>query len=203
LAEKRSITIDEKHWRRSEAAAALNAQNVVPKDLSQLHRLLYEERKAMFYEGFDGERAARHPSAELTAITEEVQSRAKVAGVAAIVLSGSTARGHQTEVSDLDYHVIGSGSLCVDDLPAEVDLYVDDIERFWTKLRNGDDFAHWSVWYGCVLFDSGVMREAARWIADNDAWPDAGRKLRQARGALAFAEQMVASGDYGASLEQA
>lgn len=73
---------------------------------------------------------------------------------------------------------------------------------FWAKLRDGDDFAHWSVWYGCVLFDSGVMREAARYIAEHDVWPDPERKLRQARGALDFAEQMVASGDYDAALEQ-
>lgn len=151
---------------------------------------------------FDRERATRHQSVELAAITEEVQSRAGAAGAAAVVLSGSTARGQRTQVSDLDYHVIGTASLRVDDLPADIDLYADDVDRFWAKLREGDDFAHWSVWYGCVLFDSGIMQVAAQWIAGHDAWPDSERKLRQARGALAFAEQMAASGDYGATLEQ-
>lgn len=53
LAEKHGIAIDEKHWRRSEAATELHAKGVLPKDLSGLHRLLNEERKAMFYEGED------------------------------------------------------------------------------------------------------------------------------------------------------
>jgi predicted nucleotidyltransferase len=151
---------------------------------------------------FDRERAARHQSPELAAISEEVQERARAAGAIAVVLSGSTARGRRTRVSDLDYHVIGIASLQVTDLPEDIDLYADEVDRFWTKLRDGDDFSHWSVWYGCVLFDAGVMREAARYLADRSAWPDLERKLRQARGALDFAEQMAASGDYGATLEQ-
>lgn len=151
---------------------------------------------------FDRERAGRHQSSELAAITEAVQERARAAGAAAVVLSGSTARGRRTSVSDLDYHVIGISSLWVADLPEDIDLYADNLERFWAKLRDGDDFAHWSVWYGCVLFDSGVIREATRYVAEHDAWPDPERKLHQARGALDFAEQMAASGDYEAALEQ-
>ena len=77
----------------------------------------------------------------------------------AMVLSGSTARGRRTRLSDVDYHVIGATSLRVTDLPADIDLYADDVDRFWAKLRKGDDFAHWSVSYGCELFDSGVIRE--------------------------------------------
>jgi hypothetical protein len=150
----------------------------------------------------DRERAASNQSAELAAITEAAIERARDVGAAAMVLSGSTARGRRTSVSDLDYHVIGATSLCVADLPADIDLYAEDVDRFWAKLRKGDDFAHWSVWYGCVLFDSGVIREAATYVAEQDAWPDPDRKLRQARSALEFAEQIAASGDYGAALEQ-
>jgi hypothetical protein len=151
---------------------------------------------------FDHERASRHQSSELAAITQAVQERARSAGAAAVVLSGSTARGRRTSVSDLDYHVVGVASLRVADLPEDIDLYADELDRFWAKLRDGDDFAHWSVWYGCVLFDSGVMREAARYVAEHDAWPNPERKLRQAQGAFDFAEQIVASGDYDAALEQ-
>lgn len=151
---------------------------------------------------FDRERTASNQSAELAAITEVAIGRAQEAGAAAMVLSGSTARGRRTQVSDLDYHVIGTTSMRVTDLPADIDLYADGVDRFWTKLRKGDDFAHWSVWYGCVLFDSGVIREAATFIAEQDAWPDPDRKLRQARNALDFAEQIVESSDYGAALEQ-
>jgi hypothetical protein len=151
---------------------------------------------------FDRERAAANQPGELAAITEVAIERARDAGAAAMVLSGSTARGRRTSVSDLDYHVIGATSLRLSDLPADIDLYADDVDRFWAKLRNGDDFAHWSVWYGCVLFDSGVIREAVTHVAEHDAWPDPDRKLRQARNALEFAEQIVESGDYGAALEQ-
>lgn len=151
---------------------------------------------------FDRERAARHQSSELAAITEAVAERAQAAGAVAVVLSGSTARGHRTDVSDLDYHVVGASSLRVADLPADIDLYADEVDRFWRKLREGDDFAHWSVWYGCVLCDSGVMREAADFLSGRNAWPDAERKLRQARGSLDFAAEIAGSGDYGSALEQ-
>lgn len=151
---------------------------------------------------FDRERAVRNQSSELAAITEAAMVRALDAGAAGMVLSGSTARGRRTCVSDIDYHVIGATSLRVTDLPADIDLYVDDVDRFWAKLRKGDDFAHWSVWFGCVLFDSGVLHEAATYVAEQDAWPDPDRKLRQAWSALDFAEQIAESGDYGATLEQ-
>jgi predicted nucleotidyltransferase len=150
----------------------------------------------------DRERAIRNQPAELRAITATVQERALDAGAEAVVLSGSTARGRRTPVSDLDYHVIGVPGLQVADLPEDIDLYADEVERFWMKLKDGDDFAHWSVWYGCVLYDSGVMREAVRTVAARNWWPDPERKLRQARGALDFAEQLADSGDYGAALEQ-
>lgn len=55
LAAQHGIAIDEKHWRRSEAATELSEKGVLAKDLSGLHRLLNEERKAMFYEGEDPE----------------------------------------------------------------------------------------------------------------------------------------------------
>src|ERR1700712_1125113 len=66
---------------------------------------------------FDRERAASNQSAELAAITEVAIGRARDAGAVAMVLSGSTARGRRTRVSDVDYHVIGATSLRVTDLP--------------------------------------------------------------------------------------
>ncbi len=53
-----------------------------------------------------------------------------------------------------------------------------------------------------MLFDSGVIHEAATYVAEQDAWPDPDRKLRQARNALDFADQIAESGDYGTALEQ-
>lgn len=51
LAAARGIAIDEKHWKRTEAARNLHATGVLPEDLSGLHRSLNEARKAVFYEG--------------------------------------------------------------------------------------------------------------------------------------------------------
>lgn len=51
LAGKHGIAIEEQHWRRRDAAHELMLKGVLPRDLSGLHQLLNEERKAMFYEG--------------------------------------------------------------------------------------------------------------------------------------------------------
>lgn len=53
LAANRGIAIEEKHWRRDEAAKSLHALGVLPKDLSELHRSLNETRKGVFYDGED------------------------------------------------------------------------------------------------------------------------------------------------------
>lgn len=150
----------------------------------------------------DRSRAALHQTAQLAAITAEVESRSHALGAAALVLTGSTARGARTEVSDLDYHVIGAHPR-LDDLPADIDLYCDEPAEFVAKLVRGDDFAHWTLRHGCVLFDSGALREAAAHAAEHDLWPDPERKLRQAKRALDFAERLAASGDYAALREQA
>lgn len=149
----------------------------------------------------DRRRAAQHQTAELAAVTAAVDSRSRRLGAAALVLTGSTARGARTEVSDLDYHVIGAHPR-LDDLPAEIDLYCDDPAEFVAKLARGDDFAHWTLRHGCILFDSGALREAAVHAAEHDLWPDPERKLRQAKRALDFAERLAASGDYAALREQ-
>lgn len=149
----------------------------------------------------DRQRAARNQPAALAAITAEVEARARALGARALVLSGSTARARRTSVSDLDYHVIGARP-DVHDLPEDIDLYSDSAEKLAAKLRSGDDFVHWSVWYGCILFDHGELRKAARFIAARDAWPDAERKRMQARETLRFAESILRTGDYDAALEQ-
>ncbi len=105
-------------------------------------------------------------------------------------------------MSDLDYHVIGPRP-DVRGLREDIDLYSDEPDGFMEKLRSGDDFAYWSIWYGCVLFDSGVVHRGARYVASSHGWPDAERKLLQARGALEFARAMVESGDQGRAIEEA
>lgn len=149
----------------------------------------------------DRARAARNQTAELAAITAAIEARSRDGGARAVILSGSTARGRRTRVSDLDYHVIGPRPT-IAHVAEDVDLYCDDTETLMAKLRSGDDFVHWSVWYGCILFDDGVVQSAARYLARHDCWPDANRKLRQAQSALTFTHRIVESGDHEAALEQ-
>jgi hypothetical protein len=150
----------------------------------------------------DRERAARNQSPELARITEALEIRARDHGAAAFVLTGSTARARRTSVSDLDYHVVGDLRPDLSGLPGEIDLYADSTAQFAEKLRDGDDFPQWTVRFGCVLWDSGVMRESSEWIERTNVWPDADRKLGQARDTLRFAEGLIESGDYDAALEQ-
>lgn len=150
----------------------------------------------------DRERAARNQSPELVRITEVLERRARDLGAAAFVLTGSTARARRTSVSDLDYHLVGDSRPDLSDLSGEIDLYTDSTARFEEKLRSGDDFPHWTVRFGCVLWDSGVIRESSEWIERTKSWPDADRKLRQARDSMRFAEGLIESGDYDAALEQ-
>jgi hypothetical protein len=51
LAAAHGISIDEKHWRRTQAAKELHEQGLLAKDLSELHSRLNEVRKGVFYEG--------------------------------------------------------------------------------------------------------------------------------------------------------
>lgn len=149
----------------------------------------------------DRREAASNQTGRMASITTAVEARSRELGVQALILTGSTARGRRTAVSDLDYHVIGKPPRS-DDLAEDVDLYSDSPDQFGAKLRAGDDFAHWSVWYGRVLFDDGTVRAAAEYAAEHDTWPDPERKVRQTQRALPFAERLVESGDHGAALEQ-
>jgi predicted nucleotidyltransferase len=150
----------------------------------------------------DRKRAERNQSPELAQVTEILEERARDLGASAFVLTGSTARARRTSVSDLDYHVVSDSRPDPSDLPGEIDLYADTPARFVEKLRNGDDFPQWTARFGCVLWDSGVIRESFEWIERTKAWPDPDRKLRQARDSLRFAEGLIDSGDYDAALEQ-
>lgn len=76
LAAPQGIAIDEQHWKRTSAAGELHVRGILPKDLSELHRELNHLRKGVFYAELwmsrllaDRERAARHQSIELAAIT--------------------------------------------------------------------------------------------------------------------------------------
>lgn len=148
----------------------------------------------------DRKRAAANQSEALSRITRAIEDRSRELGADALVLTGSTARNARTRVSDLDYHVIG-GKPDIAGLPSDIDLYHDQPEAFLAKLFRGDDFAHWTLRYGCILFDNGVLREAAKAAIEHDLWPDPERKLGQARRAIDFSRKLASTGDHAALLE--
>jgi phage tail protein X len=133
----------------------------------------------------DQQALGRNLSGDLMAIVKQIEERARDANALALILAGSTALGRRTAVSDLDFHVIGDQRLDLTVLPVDIEIYRDAKRRFGEKLEEGDDFAHWSVRFGRIVFDrGGVIREAAEEVAGRDLWPDPDRKMRQAGEAL-------------------
>lgn len=127
--------------------------------------------------------------------------RARESGAQALLLSGSTARGTRTAISDLDYHLVGK-PIATDDMPADFDLHVVSAEKLRERLREGDDFTQWSLRFGLIVFDRGVIREAMQAIVEQQSWPDPARKRAQAETSLRIARAMVESGDQDAAIEQ-
>jgi hypothetical protein len=149
----------------------------------------------------DHDRVERCQTPEQRAITAAVMSRAIALGASGFALTGSTARRRRTAISDLDYHVIGTRPV-VSDLPGDVDVVGTSAARFRSRLLEGDDFAQWTLRYGCILHDAGPMRDGVRLIAEMDLWPDAQRKLDSLDRHRSEVERLIQMGDEGAAHEQ-
>jgi hypothetical protein len=147
----------------------------------------------------DRERASLVQSAALQAITAEVLLRATNA--LALALTGSTARGHRTAISDLDFHLVGPRP-DLSGLPGEVDLVADSLQRFQRRLAEGDDFVQWTVRLGCVLHDpQGIFGAAYARILREGLWPDPHRKLERAEALASLAERVLTVEDRDAAQE--
>lgn len=138
---------------------------------------------------------------ELAEVHEAVVGRARNAGARGLVLSGSTARSRRTEISDLDYHLVGP-QIVTRDLPLELDLHVLSEVKLEATILSGDDFVQWSLRFGLVVFDDDVLRRAVRLIAERQPWPDVDRKLRHAAQSIDLARRFVATGDEDGALVQ-
>jgi len=149
----------------------------------------------------DGASAGRLVPDSVQPLHRAVVARARDADARGLVLTGSTARGRRTEVSDLDYHLVGE-SIDTRDLSAELDLHVLSAEELTAALLAGDDFIQWSIRFGLVLFDDGTLHEAARLIVEERLWPDVVRKAEHAETSLNLARRVVASGDADGALIQ-
>lgn len=133
--------------------------------------------------------------------TELVVSRALAGGARAVALTGSTVRGRRTDISDLDFHVVGPRPMLTD-VDVDVDVYATSADVLFDRLRVGDDYVQWTLRFGCVLFDSGVLHTAASELVASGMWPSPTRKIEQARRMLDLARLVVASGDRDAAIEQ-
>jgi hypothetical protein len=149
----------------------------------------------------DRERADRNQTPAQRALTELLLERARASGAEAFALTGSTARNRRTAISDLDYHVVGSRPR-YDDLPEEIDVYAGDVDRFWSKLRSGDDFVQWTLRFGCILFDCGIFRAGLNAITAEDIWPDPHVQLRRVPEFRRIAARLIEVGDREAAQEQ-
>jgi len=133
--------------------------------------------------------------------TETILQRALAVGAEAVALTGSTVRARRTAISDLDFMVLGErpGFSGIDE---DVDVYAAGAEAFWRRLVAGDDYIQWTLRFGCVLHDDGILREASRYIEEKGLEPSAERKLVQAHRGLSLARLVLESGDLEATREQ-
>lgn len=140
-------------------------------------------------------------SRELLHAVDLLLARSVAAGAEAVALTGSSARGRRTATSDLDLLVVGERP-ALEDVDVEIDVYATTPKLLLARLRKGDDYVQWTLRFGCVLFDGGVLRAAADETVASAIWPSAERKLVQVGRMVRVAEQVVASGDAEAAGEQ-
>jgi hypothetical protein len=69
-------------------------------------------------------------------------------------------------------------------------------------LLDDDDYIQWTLRFGCVLHDDGILQAASRHIQESGLTPSAERKLIQARRGLSLARLVLDSGDVEAGSEQ-
>jgi hypothetical protein len=149
----------------------------------------------------DRDAAARLIPDALGPLQDAVLNRAREAGAHSLILSGSTARGFRTEISDLDYHLVGD-KIFTRDLSMELDLHVLSPEGLRAEVLEGDDFVQWSIRFGLLLFDDGAVLEAARTIVEERPWPDVERKVEHAGKSLDLALRVVETEDADGALIQ-
>jgi hypothetical protein len=133
-------------------------------------------------------------------LTGVVVSRSAAAGAEGVAITGSTARGRRTPISDVDFLVVGPRPR-LDDLTMEVDVRALRRDEVMPRLEAGDEYLQWALRFGCIVRDTGVFREAAQVVLRTGAWPDAERKRGHAKTLLNLATRILDSGDRDAADE--
>ena len=141
----------------------------------------------------------RAPSQRLA--THTILRRALAVGAEAVVLTGSTVRARRTAASDLDFMIVGERP-SLHDAQEDIDVYATSAKAFWERLLAGDDYIQWTLRFGWILRDDGVLRDAALHIQKSGLKPSAERKLAQAQRGMALAWLVLESGDVDAAREQ-
>lgn len=111
--------------------------------------------------------------------TEAVLQRALALGAEAVALTRSTVRARRTTASDLDLMIVGERP-DLSGIREDVDVYVASANAFWERLIAGDDYIQWTLRFGCILHDDGILQAASRHIEENGLTSSAERKLSQA-----------------------
>lgn len=150
----------------------------------------------------DRDRVGGLQPAELRATVAEVLERLSSGGAKAVALTGSTARGRRTAISDLDFHMVGMRP-DLSGVPGEVDVVADSPARFQRRLAEGDDLIQWTLRLGWVLHDPDrIFMSAFDRILREDLWPDPDRKFERAEALASLAERVAFIEDQCAAQEQ-
>ena len=149
----------------------------------------------------DRRRAAGLQTLSQRQATETILQRALAVGAEAVVLTGSTVRARRTASSDLDFVVVGERPN-LGGVDEDVDVYAAGADAFWKRLVAGDDYIQWTLRFGWVLHDDGILHAASDHIQETGLTPSAERKLTQAHRGLSLARLVLDSGDLDAAREQ-
>lgn len=149
----------------------------------------------------DSHRAAALQTPSQRQATETILRRALALGAEAVALTGSTVRTRRTAASDLDLMIVGERP-GLEGVHEDVDVYATDPSSFWERLVAGDDYIQWTLRFGCILHDKGILRAASSHIEENELAPSADRKLAQAHRGLGLAQLVLESGDLEAARDQ-
>jgi hypothetical protein len=149
----------------------------------------------------DRRRATELPSPSQRQAAETLLQRALALGADAVALTGSTVRGQRTAISDLDLMIVGQRPH-LGGIQEDVDVYAASARAFWERLLAGDDYIQWTLRFGWILHDGGILEAASRYIQANGLEPSAERKLIQAHRGLSLAWSVLESGDLEAAREQ-
>jgi hypothetical protein len=168
----------------------VDAVGAVSADAAWSARLLADRRHATNLQTHSQRRAAA-----------TILARALALGAEAVALTGSTVRERRTALSDLDVMIIGArpdiSGVCED-----VDVYATSASAFWARLAAGDDYIQWTLRFGWILHDDGILHAASRHIERYSIMPSPERKLVQADRGLRLARAVLESGDTEAAREQ-